>query len=325
MNSALDDWHPYPILPILFLTIHNMVLRAQLVPTPALFSTIWLTLINDLLPHSIPCRANDQPYNVVNARSGHALHTLPTLPIAHFIGGYIASPRRPGVRTTILRTSQFPDIPSITADIVAQTAIYVIFIQLGLSILLNKLGFASTTIVVVSAAVTLVGLLAWEALRHVRHHNLKTIPIIPPSQREVLCISIGPATTDVVIIVSEAGAAQLEHLTEGHVPPHWGRVHFIAAPVFILALCALSAGFSRLSATDAWCLLGIWSPGIAHAAYAAQACRTPSALGFKFTKEVVQRDTGIQVVEEVERIEPVAGHALRRMLAMDERRPVEGV
>lgn len=330
MDPTLDNWHPYPILPILFLAIYNMVLQAQLVPTPALFSTIWLTLINHLLPHPIPCRATNQLYNIVNARPGHALRTHCTLTMEHFIHGCVglAGPQRPraaGVRIIILQTSQFPNIPSVATDVVAQTAIYIIFIQLGLSILLNKLGFASTTIVVVSIAETLIGLLAWEVLRHVRHHNLKAMPVIPPNQREVLCMSIGPATTDVVIIISGAGAAQLEYLAESHVPPRWGRLHFIAAPVFILTLCALSAGFSRLSATDAWCLLTIWTPGIAHAAYAAQTWRTPSALGFKFTKEAVRGCTGAQVVEEVERIEPMAGPALRRMLAMDERRPIEDV
>ena len=319
MDTTLDNWHPYPILPILFIFIYRaIILRAQFVPTPAALSTAWLTLVNLLLPCPAPCRI---ACNIINSQSGHIYsHCTPI--IQHVIQSSVADPPPPaGARVTIFQTSQFPEIPSTTTDTVEQTAIGVMFVQLGLSILLNKIGFASITVVVVAIIETLVGLLAWELVRHLRNHDLKTIPVIPQDQREVLCMSTGQTTKDAVIVISKGGAAKLEHLVEGHAPPQpsrWGRTHFVVAPVFILALYALSTGFSRLSVMDAWCLLAVWVPGIAHAAYAAQTWRTPSALGFKFKlKKIVQEDTNTRVVEEVERIEPMASHAIRRMLAME--------
>lgn len=266
---------------------------------------------------------------IINSQTRHARTNLsPT--IEHLLRNYTGntSSHRRGLRVTILYTSQFLGIPSAASDAVSQASVYAIATQLCLAVLLVNIGVASTTVAVITALDAIAGLLIWGTLRYARHRNLKSVRPIPRGQREVICIA--PAgTSDAIVVVSEAGAAKLEDLAEGDAErPGPRRAHMICAPMFTIAMCLVMYGFSQLSVANAWCLVLVWAPGYAHAAYAARTWRSPSALGFQFAEKetrIVQTDKDLETLMEVENIERGAGLTLMHFFFPENHRSGEEV
>ena len=272
-----------------------------------------------------------QPCIVINARSG-STHANSSQVLELLFRSYAdhskRCPNRRALRVTLLHISQCPEVQRPAVDIVAQSALYTITVQILLATIAVYIGLASAIIIAVTATDTLAGLLVWEVRRCALHHELRSARSIPHDEREVLCITTGTKATDAMVVVSEAGAARLEDLAEGREPPptRWARTQLVCAPLLILVTCALSFGFSYLGIADAWCLIGVWTPGFAHAAYAARVWRSPTALGFKITEpeiRTVQADTDMQTLMEVKSIEHSAGQAFISVFFPEEGRPEE--
>ena len=218
------------------------------------------------------------------------------------------------LRVTLLYTSQFPGIPTVPADIVAQGSLYMMVAQTTFAGAFVQIGIASPTVFAATAADALLGFIVWELLLWAHHEDMKAVRAVSRGQREVLCIAAGRDATDAVVVVSEAGAARLEDLAQRRTPAlAHACVRLVGIPFFLLAMWSLTVAFSRLAVADACCLVVVWAPGFAHAAYAAQTWRAPSALGFKFAEmetRVIQGDEDIETLTEVENIEREAGRAL---------------
>ena len=328
MSSNL---HPLFVIPVLWAAIGDYLRHAYSTPTPALSSAAWPILVGNIIPGATRLATMTQPCIVINARSGNT-HANSSQVLELLFRSYADHskhcPNRRPLRVTFLHISQCPQVQRAAADIVAQSALYTIAVQILLATVAVYIGLASAVILAIAAADTLAGLLVWEVRRCALHHNLRSARSIPHGQREVLCITTGTKATDAMVVVSEEGAARLEDLAEGREPPptRWARAQPVCAPLLILVTCALSFGFSYLGVADAWCLIGVWTPGFAHAAYAARVWRSPTVLGFKITEpeiRVVQADTDRKTLLEVKSIEHDAGQAFMSVFFPERGRPEE--
>ena len=192
---------------------------------------------------------------IINARTGntHANNSqvLELLFRAYTDRTHLHHPR--ALCVTILYIPHRPGIPSWAPDIVSQSALCAVVVQILTATTAVCAGLASVTLLAILAADTLMEFLVWEfhRYRYTLHRKLGSARIISCGQREALCITKGTNATTAIVVVSEAGAAKLEDLAEGRAQPspRWAGVRLVAAPIFVLTAYAILAGFASVSPT----------------------------------------------------------------------------
>ena len=317
----------------LFATASTLIVaRSQSVPTPAPMSIgAPGLLLTHLLRNTVKLPTTEQPGTVINAKSGYSrTNHSPTL--EHLLRSHAdaASPRRRGLRVTLLHTSTFPTAPAVLADpidLVPFRGVTLMVLQGSIAGLLYLFGGASWAVPAAVVADNLANTAIYIMQRRARQRELQSARIVPEGKREVVCLTAGNGSSDAVVVVSEAGAVKLEDLAENRAATATPvRATNVVVPAALLAWVVQGVAFARLSVFDAWSVLGLAVVGVGYAMYSANSWRSPAALGFQIEKEetrVVHADKVMETLKEVEALEKGTGLALLPVFFPGSLRPDE--
>ena len=317
VKALVQDVHPGIALALYLSLTPDIMQRAQAIPGSGVFCLEWPRYLVSLLTRKNAPPAHDWPSTVINVNSGYA-RTNRSATIEHLLQSHASKPTSRGLTLTFLYTSHAPGMPG--GDLAAWSAPAVMLVQLVGASMLERVGASQSVFQLVSTGMYL-SVLSGITLIFQRKQELRSARAV--KQREVVCVTSGNGSTDAIVVVTEPGGAKIEDIAAART----GGLG-IGASIFVALLLAtwavLLLTFTKLSAVDAWCVLGVCALGTIHATYLARTWRSAKGLGFKFEKKtVVHGDKVMTALMAAEEIEDGVGLALLPVFFPGPLRPKE--